>query len=124
MFQNGLQIENFHIVAHSLGCQLASMTARNIKKRSKYKIQRISALDPAFPLFYPPIIFAGHLSKHDARFVDVIHTDAFLYGAPISTGTVDFWPNGTENILNFKLKINFVFFRRYNTSKRLSKAKL
>lgn len=26
--------------------------------------------------------------------VDVIHTDAWLYGAPVSTGTVDFWPNG------------------------------
>lgn len=23
----------------------------------------------------------------------MIHTDAWLYGAPVSTGTVDFWPN-------------------------------
>jgi hypothetical protein len=41
-----------------------------------------------------PGLIAGHLSKDDADFVDVIHADAFLYGAPISTGTVDFWPNG------------------------------
>lgn len=27
-------------------------------------------------------------------FVDVIHTDMELFGAPTSTGTVDFWPNG------------------------------
>lgn len=26
--------------------------------------------------------------------VDVIHTDAGLLGADISTGSVDFWPNG------------------------------
>lgn len=100
MFNNGLNRERFHIVAHSLGCQLASMTARNIISRSKLKIKRISALDPAFPLFYPGLI-AGHLSKNDADFVDVIHTDAFLYGAPIPTGTADFWPNG-----EFKLFAN------------------
>lgn len=53
---------------------------------------RLSALDPAFPLFYGT--FSYHLSKHDAEFVDVIHTDAWIYGAPVSTGTADFWPNG------------------------------
>lgn len=85
MLNSGLNIEKFSIVAHSLGCQLASMTAREIKSRSNFKIKRISALDPAFPLFYPGLL-AGHLSENDAEFVDVIHTDAFLYGAPISTG--------------------------------------
>lgn len=30
--------------------------------------------------------------------VDVIHTDAWLYGAPVSTGTVDFWPNGGKTL--------------------------
>lgn len=51
----------------------------------------ISALDPAFPGFYGP--FLKHITKDDAEFVDVIHTDAWIYGAPASTGTVDFWPN-------------------------------
>lgn len=54
---------------------------------------RITALDPAFPPFYPAITTKA-ISKHDAVMVDVIHTDAGLYGAPKSTGTVDFWPNG------------------------------
>lgn len=48
-----------------------------------------------------PGLIAGHLSKDDADFVDVIHADAFLYGAPISTGTVDFWPNGWHFIRKF-----------------------
>lgn len=30
--------------------------------------------------------------------VDVIHTDAGLYGAPRSTGTVDFWPNSGKTL--------------------------
>lgn len=93
MIKNGLSIDKLHIVSHSLGSQLSSLVARNFKNISNLKIKRISALDPAFPLFYPGMI-AGHLSKDDAEFVDVIHTDAGIYGAPISTGTADFWPNG------------------------------
>ena len=58
---------------------------------------RISALDPAFPPFYPGI-FATALSSKDADFVDVIHTDAWLYGAPVSTGTADFWPNNGKTL--------------------------
>lgn len=38
------------------------------------------------------------LSKTDAYFVDVIHTDAGLYGAPVTSGTVDFWPNGGDTL--------------------------
>lgn len=34
------------------------------------------------------------ISATDAVFVDVIHTDAGFLGAPMATGTVDFWPNG------------------------------
>lgn len=30
--------------------------------------------------------------------VDIIHTDAGLYGQPISTGSVDFWPNGGNTL--------------------------
>lgn len=58
-------------------------------------MRRISALDPAFPPFYPSTF---HISHKDAVMVDVIHTDAWLYGAPVSTGTVDFWPNGGKTL--------------------------
>lgn len=57
--------------------------------------RRISALDPAFPPFYPG---TGHISASDARMVDVIHTDAWLYGAPVSTGSIDFWPNSGKSL--------------------------
>ena len=31
-------------------------------------------------------------------FIDIIHTDAWLYGAPVSTGSVDFWPNSGKTL--------------------------
>ncbi|XP_034669537.1 inactive pancreatic lipase-related protein 1 [Drosophila subobscura] len=97
MFDHGLDIEKFHIVGHSMGGQLAGNIGREIFKRTKgvRKIKRISALDPAFPLYYP---LGAHLTANDAEFVDVIHTDAWLYGAPTSTGTADFWPNGGNSL--------------------------
>lgn len=48
-------------------------------------------------MFYVMRVYAP-LNKNDAEFVDVIHTDAWFYGAPFSTGTVDFWPNGGKTL--------------------------
>lgn len=74
-------MNRFHLVGHSLGGQLAGIIGRNIYYSSgnKMKLKRISALDPAFPPFYPDIIIP-HISASDAEFVDVIHTDAGFYG--------------------------------------------
>lgn len=57
-----------------------------------WHLTRITGLDPANPPFFPAILL-DHLSYADAEFVDIIHTDAGLYGQPYATGTVDFWPN-------------------------------
>ncbi len=67
-----------------------------MKSKSDFIIvlYRLSGLDPAFPLYYPPIFGSEHISRRDATFVDIIHTDAGGYGAPKGTGTVDFWVNG------------------------------
>lgn len=73
----------------------------------------LPASDPAGPGFYKnevlrtPEIFP-RLSPSDAEFVDVIHTDTLLAGAPYNTGTIDFYPNGGFNQpgcppVNFKL---------------------
>lgn len=61
-------------------------------------ISRLTALDPAFPAFYPDGIVMEHINAKDAEFVDVIHTDAGGYGAPVRTGTADFWPNGGKSV--------------------------
>lgn len=51
-----------------------------------------SGMDPAGPLFtkWPKSL---KLDAEDAEFVDVIHTDAGIFGYPRSVGHVDFWPN-------------------------------
>ncbi|XP_031635906.1 lipase member I-like isoform X2 [Contarinia nasturtii] len=93
-FKKGLDREKFHVVGHSLGAQLAEVMGRKmfLKSNQFQKLKRITGLDPANPPFFPNILL-DHLSHSDAEFVDIIHSDAGLYGQPISTGTIDFWPN-------------------------------
>lgn len=100
MTQNqGFPLDKLHVVGHSLGGQLTGYVGRTVIENSegKLKVPRISALDPAFPGFYPAVA-ATHLSYKDAGFVDIIHTDAWLYGTPTSTGSVDFWPNAGKTL--------------------------
>ncbi|CAK9828197.1 Pancreatic triacylglycerol lipase [Anthophora retusa] len=77
---------NVHIIGHSLGSQVAGSTGR----QTKFKVSRITGLDPAGPLFY---LLNPRLSAADAKFVDIIHTDMGLYGLALSIGDVDFYPN-------------------------------
>lgn len=74
-------------------------TQKNIFKSQTFlPFYRLTALDPAFPAFYPDGVMMDHVCAKDAEFVDVIHTDAGGYGAPVRTGTVDFWPNGGKSV--------------------------
>lgn len=90
----GFQIDKLHLIGHSLGSHVAGYMARELKNKYTISIKRVTALDPAFPAFYPDGVVMDHITATDAEFVDVIHTDAGSYGAPVSTGTADFWPNG------------------------------
>lgn len=98
-FDEGLNVETFNIVGHSLGGQMSGVIGRSVYKKSRgeTQISRISALDPAFPTFYPSLGTPA-VNKNDAKFVDIIHTDAWLYGIPIATGHVDFWPNSGKTL--------------------------
>ncbi|CAO1411079.1 unnamed protein product [Diamesa hyperborea] len=96
----GFNLKTFHIVGHSLGGQLAGFIGRSVIENSKKEliIPRITALDPAGPVFYPETFLIKPLNVNDAKFVDVIHTDADHFGTKYSTGHVDFWPNeGNKN---------------------------
>ncbi|XP_074116213.1 pancreatic triacylglycerol lipase-like [Cotesia typhae] len=75
-----------HIVAHSMGSHVAGAAGRKINPL----LPRITGLDPAGPLFN---LLRNPLSSSDAEFVDIIHTDAGLYGKTLGSGHVDFWPN-------------------------------
>ncbi|KPI92731.1 Pancreatic lipase-related protein 2 [Papilio xuthus] len=90
----GLQLDKLHLIGHSLGSHVAGYTAPELKNKFNKTVKRLTALDPAFPAFYPDGVVMEHVCERDAEFVDVIHTDAGGYGAPVRTGTADFWPNG------------------------------
>jgi len=94
LFNSGMNHHSLHLVGHSLGGQLSGIIGRSIIQLSKKKLRRISALDPALPLFYPPSNVTVPISAHDAVLVDIIHTDAGKYGSPVNTGCVDFVVNG------------------------------
>uniref|UniRef100_A0A8C8SF37 Triacylglycerol lipase n=1 Tax=Pelusios castaneus TaxID=367368 RepID=A0A8C8SF37_9SAUR len=84
---------HIHIIGHSLGAHAAGDAGRRIRG-----IRRITGLDPAGPFFEgtPPIV---RLDPSDARFVDVIHSNAAQFpvlgfGMVNTTGHLDFYPNG------------------------------
>ncbi|XP_070571895.1 pancreatic lipase-related protein 2-like [Ptychodera flava] len=94
-----------HGVGHSLGAHLLGKAGR-----SSGVFSRITGLDPAGPDFEEPDGARDKmLSKSDAEFVDVIHTNGYdegfwpnfypvnHFGTLIPLGDVDFYPNyGTE----------------------------
>ncbi|XP_031770727.2 pancreatic lipase-related protein 2 isoform X2 [Galleria mellonella] len=98
LLDSGLLLDKLHLIGHSLGSHVAGYTARELKNKYNKIIKRVTALDPAFPAFYPDGVVMEHINEKDAEFVDVIHTDAGGYGAPVRTGTVDFWPNGGKSV--------------------------
>lgn len=87
LVDNGLDISRIYIIAHSLGAHIAGF----VGKCNVFKISRITALDPANPLFYLP---GCYLTRNDATWVDVIHTDMGGYGTLTAMGTADYYVNG------------------------------
>lgn len=77
-----------------MGAHIAGAAASKFYQTTNktHKIQRITALDAATFPFAPNLVH--HVQEKDAVFVDVIHTDAWVYGSVFGIGTVDFWPNG------------------------------
>ena len=58
-----------------MGAHIAGYAGERLKAVHKRKLGRITALDPAQPLFQGMPDFV-RLDRGDANFVDVIHTDA------------------------------------------------
>jgi pancreatic triacylglycerol lipase len=93
--EHGLNPEDVHLIGHSLGSHLAGYAAERVPN-----IGRITGLDPADPFFQGMPEFV-RLDPSDAKFVDVIHTDArsifFLeipgYGMSQPCGHLDFYPS-------------------------------
>lgn len=88
-FDEGLEVNRFHVIGHTLGAQIAALIGRYAFKKcdGEIKLTRITALDP--PAIFP---LGARINENDAEFVDIIFTDAWFYSTPKSYGTVNFWP--------------------------------
>ncbi|KAM3964259.1 phospholipase A1 1-like [Aphomia sociella] len=90
---HGFKLADFHLIGFSLGGQVVGFVANYIESG---KFTRITALDPALPLFV-----TGDKSKKidagDADFVDVLHTNCLERGKLEASGSVDFYANGCIN---------------------------
>lgn len=82
-----------------MGVHVAGYCGRCLQAISnqRYILPRITGLDPANRGWYNNGSYVP-ISKSDGVFVDIIHTDSGQGGAPRSTGTIDFWPNGGVRI--------------------------
>ncbi|XP_077296134.1 lipase member H-B-like [Arctopsyche grandis] len=87
----GIPANTLHIIGFSLGAEAAGIAGKSLATKG-ITIGRITGLDPAFPL-YNLMGRQGRLSSGDAIFVDVIHTNAGIFGYPTPIGDVDFYPN-------------------------------
>lgn len=86
--------EKVHIIGFGLGAHIAGAIGRSMTQHG-YVVNRITGLDPNLAGFFDNSL-NQYLHSKDARYVDIIHTDAFLMGQGISSGDTDFWPNGGE----------------------------
>ncbi|CAF4847204.1 unnamed protein product [Pieris macdunnoughi] len=89
--KHGLDLDKVHLIGHSLGSHLLSVTGKKLQKKKKI-VGRITGLDPAGPLYNKPTLLKG-LNKNDAVFVVAIHTNPQLYGTLNNVGHIDIWPN-------------------------------
>lgn len=80
-----------HLIGFGIGAHVAGFAAKMMQTLN-IRVKRISALDPAKPLYLTDNI-QSRLDKSDADFVDVIHTDVFLHGILKPLGHVDFYAN-------------------------------
>ncbi|XP_044732684.1 phospholipase A1 VesT1.02-like [Chrysoperla carnea] len=92
----GMNLDDLHIIGHSLGAHTAGIAGKHIKSG---QLKRITGLDPAWPLYEDlrPQTAEWRLTKDDALFVDVIHTAGGVLGFLFPIGDNDYYPNGGIN---------------------------
>ncbi|XP_071038213.1 pancreatic lipase-related protein 2 isoform X1 [Parasteatoda tepidariorum] len=110
----GIQEKDLHLIGFSLGAHVVGFIGKRMQELRGTKPGRITGLDPASPLFEDEDENV-HLSKNDAEFVDVVHTNAdlLMYGGvgiekPI--GHVDYYPNGGKRQPGCPSTIKGIFF--------------
>lgn len=93
--QLDVNAEDIHLIGHSLGAQIVGSAGRHYMKLTGEPIERITGLDPARPCFVGEVAFP-RLSRKNAKFVDIIHSNPGDLGTEENIGDVDFYPGGLE----------------------------
>ncbi|XP_003741661.1 pancreatic triacylglycerol lipase [Galendromus occidentalis] len=111
----GISPSSVHAYGHSLGGHIVGYAGKWLNGT----LGRITSLDPAEPLFEfcPP---PARLSRTDAQFVEVVHTDStsfvprFGLGMDLAVGDVDFYPNGGQRMPGCDVKGRFIQLKDKN----------
>lgn len=94
---NFIPVEKIHLIGHSLGAHIVGSAGRHFQRLTNASIPRITGLDPANPCFNEGEALSG-ISRGDADFVDIIHSNAKVLGKRDPIGDVDFYPNGVVSV--------------------------
>ncbi|XP_076253484.1 pancreatic triacylglycerol lipase-like [Rhynchophorus ferrugineus] len=86
-------LEYITVVGFSLGAHVSGIVGKHFEG----SLPLIIGLDPARPLIQLNTTSALH--SEDAKYVQIIHTDAGSAGVQVSLGDSDFYPNGGNNQL-------------------------
>uniref|UniRef100_A0A5F9CCL8 Lipase member H n=1 Tax=Oryctolagus cuniculus TaxID=9986 RepID=A0A5F9CCL8_RABIT len=89
LLKHGASLDKFHFIGVSLGAHISGF----VGKIFHGQLGRITGLDPAGPKFSGKPSYS-RLHYTDAKFVDVIHSDANGLGIQEPLGHIDFYPNG------------------------------
>lgn len=98
----GVPRDTLHLIGSGLGGQLIGITANYIY----FKIPRMTALDPNGPLFDDEPAVGHKLDPQDAMTVDVLHSNAGVFGTKGPDGTIDFYLNGGSEQPQCKSKLD------------------
>nr|XP_036224498.1 vitellogenin-1 [Bactrocera oleae] len=88
-----IDIENIHIIGHSLGAQIMGSAARHYTDLTGNQLPHVTGLDPASPCFNEGEMLTI-LSASDAEFVDNIITTPGIAGQFAASGDVTFYVGG------------------------------
>lgn len=94
-FGTNEHFSKIHLIGFSLGAHVASFASNAIRISTGVLVDRITGLDPALP-FFSNVDNKWKLDRFDASFVDIIHTNAGIFGKIEASGHVDFYVNGGQ----------------------------
>lgn len=88
-----------HLIGHSLGAHIVGSAGRTYYELTGEYIGRITGLDPAKPCFNEGEQLTG-LSRGDALYVDIIHSNPGNLGKRDPIGDSDFYPGGLDPLIS------------------------